>query len=65
VPRGTWVVCPWREPKRHEHQRGFFHSNNSFLKFVNDDNNIYALINFNENIKIFIIQIIIFLVAII
>jgi hypothetical protein len=43
----------------------FFHSNSSFLKFVNDDNNIYALINFNENTKIFIIQIIIFLVAII
>jgi len=43
----------------------FFHSNSSFLKFINDDNNIYALINFNENTKIFKIQIIIFLVAII
>jgi len=42
----------------------FSHSNNSFLKFINDDNNIYALINFNENTKNFIIQIIIFLVAI-
>jgi hypothetical protein len=54
-----------REPMRHVYQRGFFHSNSSFLKFVNDDNNIYALINFNENTKILIIQIIIFLVAII
>ena len=43
----------------------FFPSNSSFLKFINDDNNIYAFINFNENTKIFIIQIIIFLVAII
>jgi len=43
----------------------FFYNNNSFLKFINDDNNIYVLINFNENTKIFIIQIIIFLVAII
>jgi len=46
-------------------QRDFFYSNSSFLKFIDDDNNIYALINFNENTKIFIIQIIIFLVAII
>jgi hypothetical protein len=43
----------------------FFYSNSSFLKFINDDNNIYALINFNENTKNFIIQIIIFLVAIV
>jgi hypothetical protein len=54
-----------REPKRHVSQRGFFHRNCSFLNFINNDNNIYALINFNENTKIFIIQIIIFLVTII
>jgi len=52
-------------PKRHVFQCGFFNRNSSFLKFINDDNNIYALINFNENTKIFIIQIIIFLIAII
>jgi hypothetical protein len=55
----------WRCVEGHVSQRDFFHSNNSFLKFINDDNNIYALINFNENTKNFIIQIIIFLVAII
>jgi hypothetical protein len=43
----------------------FFRNNSSFLKFIDDDNNIYALINFNENTKIFIIQIIIFLGAIV
>jgi len=34
---------------------GFFiiHSNSSFLKFINNDNNIYTLINFNENNNIF------------
>jgi len=55
----------WRCVEGHVSQRDFFHSNNSFLKFINDDNNIYALINFNENTKNFIIQIIIFLVAIV
>jgi len=59
------LSAPRREPKRHVSQRDFFYSNSSFLKFIDDDNNIYALINFNENTKIFIIQIIIFLVAII
>jgi hypothetical protein len=39
-----------RELKCHVSQRGFFfYSNNSFLNFINDDNNIYTLINFNEN----------------
>jgi hypothetical protein len=42
-----------REPKRHVSKRGFFHSNNSFFKFINDDNNIYTLINFNENNNIY------------
>jgi hypothetical protein len=59
------LSAPRREPKRHVSQRDFFYSNSSFLKFINDDNNIYALINFNENTKNFIIQIIIFLVAIV
>jgi hypothetical protein len=36
-----------REPKCHVSQCGFFHSNSSFLKFINDDNNIY---NINNNI---------------
>ena len=36
-----------REPKRHVSHMVFFHSNNSFLKFINDDNNIY---NTNNNI---------------
>jgi hypothetical protein len=36
-----------REPKRRVSQRGFFHSNSSFLKFINDDNNTY---NTNNNI---------------
>ena len=31
----------------------FFHSNNSFLKFINDDNNNYTLINFNKNNNIY------------
>jgi len=39
-----------RKLKRHVSQQGFFHSNSSFLKFINDDN-IYTLINFNENTK--------------
>jgi hypothetical protein len=34
-------------------QCGFFHSNSNFLKFINDDNNIYTLINFNENNNIY------------
>jgi len=34
-------------------QYGFFHTNSSFLKFINDDNNIYTLINFNENNNIY------------
>ena len=42
-----------REPKRHVSKHGFFHSNISFLKFINDDNNIYTLINFNENNNIY------------
>ena len=42
----------------------FFHSNNSFLKFINDDNNNYTL-KILMKIIIFTIQIIIFLVAII
>jgi uncharacterized membrane protein SpoIIM required for sporulation len=54
-----------RQPKRQVSQCGFFHSNSSFFKFINDDNSIYALIIFNENTIIFIMQIIIFLVAII
>jgi len=54
--RNSSVICP---------NVVFFHNNSNFLKFINDDNNIYALINFNENTKNFIIQIIIFLVAII
>jgi len=29
------------------------HSNSSFLKFINDDNNIYTLVNFNENNNIY------------
>jgi len=42
-----------REPKRQVSQRGFFHCNSNFLKFINDDNNIYSLINFNENNNIY------------
>jgi hypothetical protein len=42
-----------RERKRHVSKHGFFHSNISFLKFINDDNNIYTLINFNENNNIY------------
>jgi hypothetical protein len=42
-----------RELKRHVSKHGFFHSNISFLKFINDDNNIYTLINFNENKNIY------------
>ena len=42
-----------RELKRHVSQRGFFHSNSSFLKFINDDNNIYTFINFNKNNNIY------------
>jgi hypothetical protein len=34
-------------------QYDFFHTNSSFLKFINDDNNIYTLINFNENNNIY------------
>jgi hypothetical protein len=53
-----------REPKCNVSQRGFFHSNNNFLKFFNDDNNNYTL-KILMKIIIFTIQIIIFLVAII
>jgi hypothetical protein len=42
-----------RESKRHVSQHGLFHSNNNFLKFINDDNDIYTLINFNENNNIY------------
>jgi hypothetical protein len=42
-----------REPKRHVSQRGFFYNNKSFLKFINDDNNICTLRNFNENNNIY------------
>jgi hypothetical protein len=42
-----------REPKRHMSQRDFFHNNNSFLQFINDDNNICTLRNFNENNNIY------------
>jgi hypothetical protein len=31
----------------------FFHNNRSFFKFINDDNNICTLRNFNENNNIF------------
>jgi hypothetical protein len=65
APPGAWTAATRKQAKRHVSQRDFFYSNSSFLKFIDDDNNIYALINFNENTKIFIIQIIIFLVAII
>jgi hypothetical protein len=62
APPGAWIAAQRKQVKRHVSQYGFFHCNSRFLKFINDDNNIYTLINFNENIKIFTIQIIIFLV---
>jgi len=34
-------------------QRGFFYSNSNFLKFINDDNDTYTIINFNENNNIY------------
>jgi len=42
-----------REPKCPVSQYDFFHTNSSFLKFINDDNNIYTLISFNENNNIY------------
>jgi len=42
-----------REPKHHVPQHGFFHNNKSFFKFINDDNNICTLRNFNENNNIY------------
>jgi len=55
-PSATWRLgCPpsgWN-PSATCLNIVFFHNNSSFLKFINDDNNIYALINFNENTKNF------------
>ena len=66
-PRVTW--CPGCPPLGGNLSATcpnvvFFHSNNSFLKFINDDNNNYTL-KILMKIIIFTIQIIIFLVAII
>jgi hypothetical protein len=49
APRGAWTAAQRKQAKCHVYQHGFFHSNNNFLKFINDDNNIYTFINFNEN----------------
>jgi hypothetical protein len=50
---GRLGCCTQEGTQAPRSQRGFFHSNSSFLKFINDDNNIYTLINFNTNNNIF------------
>jgi hypothetical protein len=52
APRGAWAVRSQEEnPSTKCPKVVFFHCNSRFLKFINDDNNIYTLINFNKNTK--------------
>jgi hypothetical protein len=53
APRGAWAAALRREPKRHAPNMVFFIVIAFFFKFINDDNNIYTLINFNKNNNIY------------
>ena len=53
APPSSWAAAQRKQVKCHVSQRGFFHSNSSFLKFINDNNNIYTITKFNENNNIY------------